>query len=172
MSFQMSLTFISHSVRYVNDFAHLFGLLSLSSYTSTVIVSHPFCKKPGSFVQSFLLNSTHVPFVRTLSSFYQQSITIVWELQVFVTYIRNSVRASEAFVESHRNCRYSWDSIRYKKENEKRAYSPAPDSDISYFCNKSTNIFWLFYTYKLLSVEPVGITKAFRLIYWIEINIK
>lgn len=114
-------------------------------------------------VQSFSLNSTHVPFVRTLSSFYQQSITIVWELQVFVAYIRNGVRASEAFVESRRNCGYSWDSIRYKKENEKRTYSPAPGSDISYFCNnESTNIFWLFYGYKLFTFHrrSIGVTKS------------
>lgn len=113
-------------------------------------------------VQSFSLNSTHVLFVRILSSFYQQSITIVWELQVFVAYIRNVVRASEAFVESRGNCGYSWDSIRYKKENEKRTYSPASGSDISYFCNsESTNIFRLFYDYKLLSVESVGATFGF-----------
>lgn len=108
-------------------------------------------------VQSFLLNSTRVPFVRTLSSFYQQSITIVWELQVFVAYIRNVVRASEAFVESRGNCGHSWDSIRYKKENGKRIYSPASGSDISYFYNgESTNIFRLFfYDYKLLSNQTV-----------------
>lgn len=113
------------------------------------------------FVQSFLFNSTHVPFVRTLSSFYQQSITIVWELQVFVAYIRNVVRASEAFVESRGNCGYSWDSIRYKKENGKRIYSPASVVILAIFVMVNQQTSSVFsYNYKLLSVESVGATKS------------
>ena len=166
MSFHISLNFISHSVRY---FMHItpssVSFLSHHSYTSMVIVSHPFCKKLGSSSSrvSRSIPPTY-PSCEHLSSFYQQSITIVWELQVFVAYIRNGVRASEAFVESRRNCGYSWDSIRYKKENEKRermSYSPALGSDISYFCNnESTNIFWLFDNYKLFFIELIDAIKS------------
>lgn len=98
------------------------------------------------FAQSFLLNSTHVPFVRTLSSFYQQFITIVWELQVFVAYIRNDVRASEAFVKSRGKCGYSWDSIRHTRKGMGETHLfPLPSVVISaiFYYGKSTNIFQL-----------------------------